>query len=725
MGIAKISGVNASTLVGAGGVGGGWGAGGAVGGGSITYTMTPVSTTSDEGAYIVFDVTTTDMHDGTKIPYVITGVASSDINVPLSDYFTITNNACQLNILVVADNQTEGTESLTMTSMGQSSVIVITDTSAAPTGSPYTKSLYLDGTNDSIEVTTSDNDFADFAGLDAIFENNVAAWSIEKDFRIHGDGTQTEVFMYDKISGGTITTYYLYMQLNGTNLLMYIMITPNSGAGGSMGQWVYQAQATDHFPNVTAVDMWHRLSVTKNTGTSIDNSTFSTYINGVKMTAGSWRWGATNIPTVTQTNTTSRKLILARAGNDVTFGSIAFYNKELTQSEIWANYDGGAIESGAPDATQIMNINPQTTSTASNLIQYWYYDPNSDSNELIQDKVSGNLQARLSNTTFSAVESVTTPQLALLTGTVIPAAVYANEPVSIYQSGNNIRWYSNAGATTLLATGNTYTYTPASVGSTTIYVQSNDNGAYQIIPVNFDVNLKGYSTHSYDNGAERYTFTSPDLGYNNFVNGSFSMTFWAQQYALHNSWLSILINDNYNRVQMHGNTSNSYWNIQVNGVNHYCNFSVPTNAGLPGKDAWIMRTFSWNCTTGAFKVYHNGALAGTYTHTDLQQPVGDVPNMMKTKFDYRFGKIANMGIYNDALTDAEAFEIMGGAGNITAPGDTLDLRTLSSQAKLHEYWPINGDVFNNNSSDVLTGVVGGINIPVSNSNPSSKSTDRP
>jgi hypothetical protein len=96
---------------------------------------------------------------------------------------------------------------------------------------------------------------------------------------------------------------------------------------------------------------------------------------------------------------------------------------------------------------------------------------------------------------------------------------------------------------------------------------------------------------------------------------------------------------------------------------------------------------------------------------------------LKTKIDNKWGKIANIGIYNDVLTEAEA-EALAGNGE---PGASQDLEALSgSSSHLQAYWKINNDTFNNNASDHLNCEIDSNNdIPVANSNASSKSTDRP
>jgi len=96
---------------------------------------------SGEGDTIKFYVETTEVQNGTTIPYVITGIQPDDILSPLSGNFTIQNHYAEQLITSRKDRTTEGPEVLVMSLQGipQSNANVITtsvlinDTSIDPT----------------------------------------------------------------------------------------------------------------------------------------------------------------------------------------------------------------------------------------------------------------------------------------------------------------------------------------------------------------------------------------------------------------------------------------------------------------------------------------------------------------------------------------------------------------------------------------------------------------
>lgn len=97
---------------------------------AATYNLT-ATTPVDEGDTVVFTLTTTNVPNGTILPYTITGIDENDINENLTGNFTVNNNSAQTIVSLVNDNTTEGTESMTLAlNNGQASqVVTINDTS--------------------------------------------------------------------------------------------------------------------------------------------------------------------------------------------------------------------------------------------------------------------------------------------------------------------------------------------------------------------------------------------------------------------------------------------------------------------------------------------------------------------------------------------------------------------------------------------------------------------
>lgn len=80
--------------------------------GSQTFSLTPDDDNTTEGDTVTFTLTTTNVSNGTTVPYTISGVSSEDIDIPLTGNFTINSNTASVNIVLAEDLLTEGTETL-------------------------------------------------------------------------------------------------------------------------------------------------------------------------------------------------------------------------------------------------------------------------------------------------------------------------------------------------------------------------------------------------------------------------------------------------------------------------------------------------------------------------------------------------------------------------------------------------------------------------------------
>ena len=73
-----------------------------------TYNLSSSASTINEGQSFVITLDTTNVPNGTNVPYTITGVDSADIGgVSLTGAFTILNNSATVTINVTADNLTD------------------------------------------------------------------------------------------------------------------------------------------------------------------------------------------------------------------------------------------------------------------------------------------------------------------------------------------------------------------------------------------------------------------------------------------------------------------------------------------------------------------------------------------------------------------------------------------------------------------------------------------
>ena len=75
---------------------------------SPTYSLSTSQSTVDEGQSFTITLDTTNVANGTNVPYTITGVSSADIGgVSLTGVFTILNNSATITINVTADSLTD------------------------------------------------------------------------------------------------------------------------------------------------------------------------------------------------------------------------------------------------------------------------------------------------------------------------------------------------------------------------------------------------------------------------------------------------------------------------------------------------------------------------------------------------------------------------------------------------------------------------------------------
>jgi hypothetical protein len=105
-----------------------------------TYSLsTDVTTTVTEGGSFIITLTTTNVFDGTLVPYSITGVSSADINnASLTGNFTINTNTGSQSFTTTIDGIIEGTETFRLTLGGPATgfiEVAIVDPSAPSTGS--------------------------------------------------------------------------------------------------------------------------------------------------------------------------------------------------------------------------------------------------------------------------------------------------------------------------------------------------------------------------------------------------------------------------------------------------------------------------------------------------------------------------------------------------------------------------------------------------------------
>jgi hypothetical protein len=130
-----------------------------------TYSIEKSVSSVDEGASVTFTLTTTNVANGTEVPYTITGISATDITSgSLTGNFTVNSNTATVTITATADQLTEGAETATLTldNVADFDSVTVNDTSLTPSFSP-TDIAGLVGWYDATEgvYNTNQNDATD------------------------------------------------------------------------------------------------------------------------------------------------------------------------------------------------------------------------------------------------------------------------------------------------------------------------------------------------------------------------------------------------------------------------------------------------------------------------------------------------------------------------------------------------------------------------------------
>jgi hypothetical protein len=97
-----------------------------------TYAIGRSLSAVNEGSSVVFTLSTTNVANGTVLPYTISGISSTDVTTgSLTGSFTVSNNLATATITLSADRLTEGAETATLTlnNAAASNFVVVNDTS--------------------------------------------------------------------------------------------------------------------------------------------------------------------------------------------------------------------------------------------------------------------------------------------------------------------------------------------------------------------------------------------------------------------------------------------------------------------------------------------------------------------------------------------------------------------------------------------------------------------
>lgn len=108
---------------------------------AATYTVAgPTGGTVNEGQNLTFDITTSNVVNGTTVGWTLSGLQSGDYTTSASSPATIQNNAATVTFAIVNDNVTDGNKTATLT-------LASTDSTGASTGSPSSSITVVDTSN--------------------------------------------------------------------------------------------------------------------------------------------------------------------------------------------------------------------------------------------------------------------------------------------------------------------------------------------------------------------------------------------------------------------------------------------------------------------------------------------------------------------------------------------------------------------------------------------------
>ena len=117
-----------------------------------TYAIGRSLSAVNEGSSVVFTLSTTNVANGTVLPYTISGISANDVTSgSLTGSFTVSNNLATATITLSADQLTEGAETATLTlnNIAASNFVVVNDTSIFTPATISGLQLWLDAADSS------------------------------------------------------------------------------------------------------------------------------------------------------------------------------------------------------------------------------------------------------------------------------------------------------------------------------------------------------------------------------------------------------------------------------------------------------------------------------------------------------------------------------------------------------------------------------------------------
>jgi hypothetical protein len=196
-----------------------------------TYSLARSAATVTEGDSFTITLTTTNLPNGSTVPYTITGVSSSDINnASLTGNFTISGNSASLVVNTTWDYVTEGTETFTLTinptyGTGSSISVAINNLLRPTYALSATPNSLNEGGNFTITLTTTDvaNNTALPYTITGVSSADISGASLTGNFTVVSN-TASAIFTttQDYVTEGD-ETFVLTLNTIGTNVSVLLI----------------------------------------------------------------------------------------------------------------------------------------------------------------------------------------------------------------------------------------------------------------------------------------------------------------------------------------------------------------------------------------------------------------------------------------------------------------------------------------------------------------------
>ena len=197
-----------------------------------TYQLGSSLASVNEGSSVVFTLSTTNVSDGTLVPYVITGVSLADLaSGALTGNFTVASGLASASITLANDALTEGSETMTVSlSSGVASAsVIVNDTSRTPT---YAIGRSLSAVNEgsSVVFTLSTTNVSNGTVLpytiSGISSTDVTTGSLTGSFTVNsGLATATITMSADQLTEGAETAT---LTLNNAAASNFVVVNDTS-----------------------------------------------------------------------------------------------------------------------------------------------------------------------------------------------------------------------------------------------------------------------------------------------------------------------------------------------------------------------------------------------------------------------------------------------------------------------------------------------------------------